>query len=182
MVGKKKIPRIHVSNGLQLDDIPDELKLTDLEQQLSATTLIFLKVKKLPKMGMKCNIDQVIRVPIECPDVSKTVSQLPRHPDDASIVAVQLKRRLHVKNSHLSQYIRPKVVLKALKALKACGNPFYQDININEDFLNRPNVSKDPIETIETESQRLENELDAEFEQELEKIREKGVAERDQMN
>ena len=56
--GKKKIPRIHVSNGLQLDEIPDELKLTDLEQQLIARTLIFLKVKKLPKSGMKSNIDQ----------------------------------------------------------------------------------------------------------------------------
>ena len=181
--GKKKIPRIHVSNGLQLDEIPDELKLTDLEQQLIARTLIFLKVKKLTKSGMKSNIDQVISVlPIECDDVSKTVSQLPRHPDDASIVAVQLKRRLHVKNCHLSQYIRPKVVLKALKALKASGNPFYQDININEDFLNKGNVAEDPIETIETESQRLENELDKEFERDLEKMREKCVAERDQMN
>jgi hypothetical protein len=84
---------------------------------------------------MKSNFDQIVSVPLECDDVSKTVSQLPRHPDDASIVAVQLKRRLQLKNSHLSEYIRPKVILNALKALKACGNQFYQDIDINEDFL-----------------------------------------------
>ena len=124
--------------------IPDELKLTDLEQQLIARTLIFLKVKKLPKSGMKSNIDQVISVPIECDDVSKTVSQLPWHPDDASIVAVQLKRRLQLKNSHLSEYIRPKVIVEALKALKACGNPFYQDVTINEEFS-----LKDSEETID---------------------------------
>ena len=48
-IKKKKVPNIHFSNGLELDDIPDELKLTDLEQQLIAKTLIFLKVKKLPR-------------------------------------------------------------------------------------------------------------------------------------
>ena len=48
---KGKIPRIHVSNGLELDEIPEELNLTHLEQQLIARNLIFLKVKKLPRSG-----------------------------------------------------------------------------------------------------------------------------------
>jgi hypothetical protein len=48
-IKKKKVPNIHFSNGLELDDIPDELKISDLEQQLIAKTLIFLKVKKLPR-------------------------------------------------------------------------------------------------------------------------------------
>ena len=48
-IKKKKVPNIHFSNGLELDDVPDELKIADLEQQLIARTLIFLKVKKLPR-------------------------------------------------------------------------------------------------------------------------------------
>ena len=46
---RKKMPNIHVNNGLHLDPIPNELKLSDLEQQLIARSLIFLKVKRLPK-------------------------------------------------------------------------------------------------------------------------------------
>ena len=48
---KGKVPRIHVSNGLTLDEIPEELHLTNLEQQCIALNLIFLKVKKLPRSG-----------------------------------------------------------------------------------------------------------------------------------
>ena len=46
----KKIPRMSISNGLELDDIPYELKIpTDIEQQLFATCLIFMKFINLPK-------------------------------------------------------------------------------------------------------------------------------------
>ena len=48
-IKKKEVPNIHFSNGLELDNVPDELKIADLEQQLIARTLIFLKVKKLPR-------------------------------------------------------------------------------------------------------------------------------------
>ena len=50
-IRKEKVPSIHISNGLALDDIPEELDLTNLEQQLIARNLIFLKVKKLPRSG-----------------------------------------------------------------------------------------------------------------------------------
>ena len=36
-----------VKNGLHLDDVPKELKIKDLEQQLIARTLLFIKIKKL---------------------------------------------------------------------------------------------------------------------------------------
>ena len=48
---KGKVPCIHVSNGLTLDEVSEELDLTNLEQQLIARNLIFLKVKKLPRSG-----------------------------------------------------------------------------------------------------------------------------------
>ena len=50
-IRKGKVPCIHISNGLALEDIPEELELTNLEQQLIARNLIFLKVKKLPRSG-----------------------------------------------------------------------------------------------------------------------------------
>ena len=86
---------------------------------------------------MRANFDRVISVPIDCDTVSKTVSELPRHPDDANVVAVQLKRKLEYKNSHLSEYIRPKLLVKAVETLKQCGNNFYQNVTINEDFMNK---------------------------------------------
>ena len=50
-IRKGRVPCIHISNGLALDEIPEDLKLTNLEQQLIAKNLIFLKVKKLPRSG-----------------------------------------------------------------------------------------------------------------------------------
>ena len=138
-----KLPTIHKSNGLELEEVPEELKLTDLEQQLIALVLVFQKVKKLPVSGMRANFDRVISVPIDCVTVGKTVSELPRHPDDANVVAVQLKRKLEYKNSHLHQYIRPKLLVKAIETLKQCGNAFYQNVTINEDFLNKEINSDD---------------------------------------
>ena len=118
--------------------MPEELHtLCDLEQQLIAKSLIFLKIKKLPKSRMQANVDRVISVPVDCETLNKNISQLPRHPNDSNLVAVQLKRKLEMKNSHLEQYIRPKILIKALQYLKNCGNIFYQDININEDFMNK---------------------------------------------
>ena len=60
---------------------------------------------------------RVINVPIDSGTVSKTVTLLPRHPDDANIVAVQLKRKLEMKTSHLSEYIRPKQLVNPNKPM-----------------------------------------------------------------
>ena len=113
---------------------------------------------------MKANFGELVNVPLECDDISKTILQLPRHPEDAEIVAVKLKRKLELKNSHLEQYIRPKVIVKALETIKASGNPFYQDIEINENFMDKVvEDAEKPLE-METESQIHEKELDDEYE------------------
>ena len=140
LINQGKIPRIHFSNGLWLDSVPDELLLTDLEQQTIARSLIFMKVKKLPTTRMKAMVDKVISVPIEEDVITKTISALPQHPDDAKIVAVQLKRKLQWKNSHLQEYIRPAKCIKAVQKLKELGNCFYQNITVNENFMDKEEV------------------------------------------
>ena len=139
-INASRIPSIHTSNGLELEVVPEELKLHDLEQQLIARVLLFLKIKKLPNVPrIKANFEQITCVPLDCDTVSNSVSQLPRHPDDANIVAVKLKRKLQLKNTHLQEYIRPKHLVKAVRKLKELGNIFYQNIKIDEEFLNRDN-------------------------------------------
>ena len=121
---------------------------------------------------MKSNFDKLISVPIESEDVTKTVTKLPRHPEDAELVAVQLKRRLQLKNSHLQEFIRPQSVIKALQTLKEnFHNPFYQDIEIDEEFLNKP-VEAEVVVKGDSASEKHEQELDEEFDREEQKAKE----------
>ena len=139
-----KFPSINVNNGLKLDDVPKELSgLADLEQQLIAQLLLFMKIKKLPTTRMGAVVDQVISVPIEIADISRNVSKLPRHPDDAEIIAVKLKRKLEYKSAHLEEFIRPKVVIRALEILKESGNKYYQNIKIDKEFTTRDTPNQD---------------------------------------
>ena len=135
-LSKNKFPSLNVNNGLKVEQVPDDLScISDLEQQLIARSLIFMKMKKLPTSRMGAVVDQVISVPIEQTDVVKNVSKLPRHPSDAQIVAVKLKRKLEYKTAVLEEFIRPKTVIRALEILKECGNEYYQHINVDKDFM-----------------------------------------------
>ena len=53
-IKKKTIPKLHWSNGLHLDEVCEDLKLTELEQQLIAKINIFMKIKKTPKVSDEC--------------------------------------------------------------------------------------------------------------------------------
>ena len=61
-------------------------------------------------------------------------------PNTAKIVAVQLKRKLEMKNPHLQEYIRPAKCIKAVEALKACGNLFYQNVDVDRNFMETDEV------------------------------------------
>ena len=43
-----KMPKLCIKNGLEVDELHDDLKLTDLENNLIARNIIFQKVHKLP--------------------------------------------------------------------------------------------------------------------------------------
>ena len=130
----KKIPSISVNNGLFVDPIPEELQLTDLEEQFIARSLIFMKVVKLPKSRMSAVKDRIINVPMTEDDVSKTVSSLPRPLDAAGLIPVKLKRKMEMKTYHVEEYVNPNKCIDAVKKLKEIGNPFYQNISVDENF------------------------------------------------
>ncbi len=119
-------PCISVHNGLSLDDIPDDLILTELEEQLIAKRLLFMKIHLLPRSRMPAMKDRIINVPLESEDIFQTVSSLPRKPDEAGLITVKFKRMKKLKSSHIQAFIRPAVLNQALQKLRNLGHPDYQ--------------------------------------------------------
>ena len=137
-ITKKVTPKIHISNGLYLDPIPQLLKeLPELEQHLIAKVQIFMKLKKLPSSRMSANDGRIINVLMEDEDIEKTITSLPRPLDQSGIVPVRLKRKMSLKSAYAEAFINPEKALQALVTLKELENPHYSSIPIDEDFFNK---------------------------------------------
>ena len=128
MRSKEKRPRQSIMNGMTVEQIPVELDLTCLENQLIAKNILFAKMAKLPKSRIDCIKDKVVNVPVEGEDILNTIQSFPRSFDESCIIPVQFKRMKSMKNTHLSAFVRPKVLYKALATLQAKGHPHYQNI------------------------------------------------------
>ena len=122
---------------------------------------------------MPANKDRIINVPMSEDDISNTVSSLPRPENTSGVVAVKWKRKMAMKNHHMEQFINPDKLIKAVKKLKELGNPFYQDIEVNENFHqeNEENKQDDASQDMESEnvdpiSEELANESDDQGEEE----------------
>ena len=128
-----KLPPMAVANGLDVLPIDDnELQLTELESNLIAKRIMFQKIYQLPKSRMAACKDHLINIPISSEDISNTVQNLPRTPEEAGLLEVKLKRKIDYKNTHQQAYIDPKKIYKALDFLKRMGHPeyrFYDDYN-----------------------------------------------------
>ena len=146
----KRCPKLSIANGMELDEIPEELgKATDLEQQLFARMLVFTKIVKMPKNFMPGMTGKMINVPLEQSDISNTMKVLPRCADEAAIVALQLKKKQELKSAYAESYIRPTVCLKAVQKLKEIKNPFYTNVIIDEKFMEKGKRYKDDEENEE---------------------------------
>ena len=110
-----------------------------------------MKIKKLPKHMMSAVVDTVINVPMEIEDIEKTVTSLPRLPDDAELLVENLKRKMSLKGSYAEAFISPPRVLAALKKLIDLGNPHYQNIKINGNFLKQFEEAGDECEGMEVD-------------------------------
>ena len=78
--------------------------------------------------------DRIINVPMTEDDISKTVTSLPRPLDAAGLLPVKLKRKMDMKSYHLEEYVKPSNCIEAVKKLKEIGNPFYQNIKVDDNF------------------------------------------------
>ena len=144
---QQKMPPLCYKNGLELAKIPDEFKnLGELGNQLIAKKLIFLKLRPLPKTGMKSMFDRVINVPIPDDDVIKTVTSLPRNPDNDGLVNVKLKRKLEYNRTVNEEVVDRQTLLKCLEHLKK-NHASYSDITLSE-----PPVKKIKLSVIDEES------------------------------
>ena len=138
LMHKQKIPPLSVKNGLTIEDIPSELDLSELSNVLVAKNIIFLKLFKLPKSRWSALKDKIINVPITDDDILKTLSELtslPRLPDQAGLIPVQLKRKMSYKSAVQEAYIDPQKLITAVAKLKELGHPGYTAVNLPNNYL-----------------------------------------------
>ena len=133
-----KLPKLCVKNGLQVDEIDEDLLLTELENNLIARNIIFQKIHKLPKSRWSGTHDRLVNVPVGPQDVLNTIENLPRTPIEAGLIPilpVNLKRKLEYKTTHLTQMIDTNKIFKYLDFIRKKGHPsykFYDDWNVYE--------------------------------------------------
>ena len=85
-----KIPPMSAANNLRLLTLSekDDVKLTELENNLIAQNIIFQKVFQLPKSRWSATKDRLVNIPISSSDVMNTITNLPRTPSEAGLVEV----------------------------------------------------------------------------------------------
>ena len=105
--------------------------------------LTFFTFSSLATSRMRAIKDRIINVPMREEDISNTISSLPRPEKASGVVAIMWKRQKAMKNFHVEEFIRPDKLIDAVKKLKELGNPFYQDIEVNENFLQENEKNKE---------------------------------------
>ena len=136
---QNKMPPISHKNSLDLVDLEPypELKTTPLENSLISKNLLFQKIVQLPKSRWSATKDKIVNVPINDQDIVDTMEMLPRTPDEAGLVCIELKRKLEYKNTHRAEYISVSKVEKALDTLYDLGHPHYQFVGYMAGFEER---------------------------------------------
>ena len=120
------------ANGFQLDLIPPELDgLNELEIRLISLRIPFMKMVALPSGRQQSIHGPAVNVPSNVDNVCEV---LPRLPSQTELIPLKLKRRLCYKGHYMYNYVRPAVVLTALRWLKS-NNPLYANVIINNNWL-----------------------------------------------
>ena len=152
-----KLPPMSAKNGLKVHTHEPELELTELEGNLIAKRIVFMKIFQLPKSRWTALKDKIINVPVNEDDIVNTMTRLPRTPNEAGLIEVDLKRKVEYQTSHIKQLINPEKCFKMLQLLKRERNPhyqFYDDYNIyrerckNDDFKGYTFIFDDEVEPI----------------------------------
>ena len=85
-----------------------------------------MKIFQLPKSRWTALKDKVINIPVNEDDIVNTITSLPRTPQEAGLIEVDLKRKVEYKNSHIKKLINPRKCFNMLELLKRERNPHYQ--------------------------------------------------------
>ena len=88
---KGMLPSMAVANGLQLLPVPENLELSELENNLIARKILFQKIFQLPKSRIAAVKDKLVSILIHENDVLQTLEVLPRTPSEAGLIEVKLK-------------------------------------------------------------------------------------------
>ena len=131
---KDDIPALAAANGLVLDEVPKPLSdLNQLESTFISRRIPFMKLLALPRGKQKAVHGCVVNVPVEPAEMTAI---LPRVSSPESMIPVKLKRKLEYRRHTVMQNVRPRLVTDALHLLKfTLNNTFYQDVEINEDWV-----------------------------------------------
>ena len=120
-----RLPPMSVMNGLRIPPHDPDMELTELEGNLIAKNIVFMKIFQLPKSRWTALKDKIINVPVNDSDIVNTISNLPRTPSEAGLIEIDLKRKVEYQNSHMRQLINPEKCFKMLQLLKKSGNIHY---------------------------------------------------------
>ena len=139
---KGDIPLLSSTNGLQLDEIPEQLQdLNELETVFISRRIPFMKLVALPRGKQKAIHGCVVNIPVEPEDIA---ASLPRVPSSDCVILVKLKRKLSYRGHSLSQNIRPQKVKDALNSLKyGLQNPLYAHVLLDEEW-EKNSAERDP--------------------------------------
>ena len=158
-----KFPKLCSKNGLEVDHIPDQnLKISELENNLIARNIIFQKIHKLPKSRWNGTHDRMVNVPVGPQDVLNTIENLPRTPAEAGlipIIPINLKRKLEYKTTHLKQLVDIRKIYKYLEFLCEKGHPsykFYDDWNVYQNRCKLEDPMRSKIIFPEEESEIID--------------------------
>ena len=157
---KGNMPSMCAANGLELVDLDDDLKLTELENNIIARIILFQKIFQLPKSRMAACKDKLINIPISEQDVLNSVQNMPRTPNEAGLLEVKLKRKMEYNNVHKQSYVDPKRIYKALEILKKNGHPHYQFYDNIDKFEERCRLEDPGCQLIFVDDKDVEDLLD----------------------
>ena len=133
----KKLPPLAAKNGLSIEPMPEDLKLSELEAVLCSKNIIFAKIHSLPRNWCLGSKSKIVNVPINSDDLRNTLDKIktfPRQPLEGGLLSVKLKRKLSWKAHHLHKTIDSEKVIGATQHFKDLGHPLYQDVEVDPNY------------------------------------------------
>ena len=124
---KGKMPPECRQNNMQIDPQPEEMKLNELERSLISRNIQFQKIYQLPTSRYTALKDKIINVPVPEGSALNTINSLPRTPNEAGLIGIEIKRKVAFQNPHhKGRLVNVEKIYKAIDILKKAGNPYYQ--------------------------------------------------------